>query len=53
MRHRIGGPAIEQTYKGKNWFVYYENDLRHRIGGPAVKWLNGEEEYWVYGKKEK
>ena len=46
--HRRDGPAIENAYGEKEWYV---NGKRHRLDGPAVVYLNGTKEWWIDGVK--
>jgi hypothetical protein len=49
-RHRLDGPAIEDTDGAKLWYV---DDKLHRLDGPAVEWADGYKEWWIEHKNYK
>jgi hypothetical protein len=46
--HRVGGPAIEYSDGGCQWWV---NDRLHRTDGPAIEFASGYKEWYVDGKE--
>ncbi len=44
--HREGGPAIERSNGGKQWYL---NGVRHREGGPAIEHSGGQKEWYLNG----
>jgi len=50
IRHRLDGPAVEDAYGGKAWFV---DGKRHRQDGPAVEYTDGGKEWFVDGKRHR
>ena len=48
--HRVGGPAIEFSDGGKQWFI---EGKRHRIDGPAIEFADGDKEWYKEGKRHR
>ena|ERR1022692_4957689 len=50
LSHRLGGlPACDHVYLGDKF--YYEYGNLHCLNRAAVKYKNGEQEWWVKGKR--
>jgi len=45
--HRTDGPAIEEAYGDKYWFI---DGKLHRTDGPAVEWADGTKYWYVDGE---
>ena len=45
--HREDGPAIENVYGTKEWYI---NGKLHREDGPAIEWKNGAKAWHLNGK---
>ena len=48
--HRVGGPAIEFSDGGKQWFI---EGKRHRIDGPAIEFADGTKEWFIEDKRHR
>ena len=44
--HRRNGPAYEDIYGSKFWYV---NGKRHRLDGPAYEYADGKKLWWIDG----
>ena len=47
VRHRVDGPAVEDTDGYKGWYL---NGKRHREDGPAFEYANGYTEWYLNGE---
>lgn len=47
-RHRLDGPAVEDTDGDKEW---WQNGKRHRLDGPAIERGNGNKYYYYQDEK--
>jgi len=45
-RHRLDGPAVEDTDGYKAW---YQNGQRHRLDGPAIEYADGGKGWCIKG----
>ena len=49
-RHRLDGPAFENTYGDKWWYL---NGNLHREDGPAFETVHGTKEWWLNGLRHR
>jgi hypothetical protein len=47
-RHRVNGPAVEQSDGHKEWYLDWK---LHREDGPAIEGADGTLEWWQRGKR--
>lgn len=50
MRHRLDGPAVEQTNGNKVWYI---DNIVHRNGGPAIENSNGTKEWFANNQRHR